>query len=55
MIEGLLRAEGIKCMLQPAGAALSRGWGVTVGPCQVLVRAEDVQRAREVLAASHPS
>ncbi len=54
MIEGLLRAEGIKCMLQPTtGFTPTRG--AMIGPCGVLVRAEDVQRAREVLATSESS
>jgi hypothetical protein len=55
MIEGLLRAEGIKCMLQSTGTAMSGNRGLMVGPCEVLVRAEDVQRAHEVLAASASS
>jgi Putative prokaryotic signal transducing protein len=52
MIEGLLRAEAIKCMLRPTGIAAASGRGVAVaGPCEVMVRKMDVQKAREVLAA----
>jgi hypothetical protein len=52
----LLRSAGIKCMhrLTNQGAGAFDGWSGG-GPHEILVRAEDIAAAREVLRASPTS
>ena len=53
VICGLLRSAGIDCLTRQTnvGAGASDGLSV-VGPYEVVVRAEDIEAAREVLRSS---
>jgi hypothetical protein len=50
MVAGLLREEGIECYDRPTNFAVGAadGWAAA-GPREVVVRAEDEQRALELL------
>jgi hypothetical protein len=54
MICGLLRSEGIVCNFRKTdfGAGASGGMLSGFGPTEVLVDSSDLERARELLAAS---
>ena len=50
VICGILREQGIDCFAKPTNVAVGMGDGLaTAGPREVVVLAEDVERAREVL------
>jgi putative signal transducing protein len=54
LLGGLLRSAGIKCIVRQTnfGAGASDGMP-TGGPYEVIVRAEDLAAAREVLGKDH--
>jgi Putative prokaryotic signal transducing protein len=56
VILGLLRSEGIPCMAQKTNfaAGLADGSLSAAGPREILVHAENLARAREVLARQPP-
>jgi hypothetical protein len=47
---GLLRTEGIKCYSRET-SPLGRMYGLQIGGVEVVVNAEDAQRAGELIAA----
>jgi Putative prokaryotic signal transducing protein len=55
VICGLLRSAGIACLTRQTNVGAGASDGLTVaGPYEVVVRAEDLEAAREVLRSSAP-
>ena len=55
IICGLLRSAGIECLPRQTNVGAGASDGLTVtGPYEVVVRAEDLEAAREVLRSSAP-
>jgi hypothetical protein len=56
LLGGLLRSAGIKCIVRQTnvGAGASDGMP-TAGPYEVVVRAEDLDAAREILRTDTPA
>jgi hypothetical protein len=51
----VLREEGIRCFDRPTNFAVGAADGAwAVGPREIVVRADDAARAREVLASRRP-
>jgi hypothetical protein len=46
---GLLRTDGIRCMARGTNFAVGAGDGLPFGHHEVLVRADDAERARQLL------
>ena len=56
LISGLLRDEGIRCLVRPTNFAAGVGDGYALsGPREVLVRSEDQDRASELLDRRLPA
>ena len=55
VICGLLRSAGIECLTRQTNVGAGASDGLTVtGPYEVVVRAQDLEAAREVLRSSAP-
>ena len=54
LIRGLLATDGIESMLRPTDYAAGRldGWAAPLSPREILVRATDLERARELIGGT---